>query len=162
MKIYKLIRKQFLPMDLVTAWNFFSSPSNLARITPSHMNFEIISISGGRKMYPGQLITYKVTVLPLIRLRWVTEITHVAAPDYFTDEQRFGPYALWHHKHHFQSVDGGVEMTDEVDYAIPFGGLGRLAHWMLVEKEVKRIFDYRFKVLSEFSPTDFTDHTDKI
>ncbi len=150
MKVYKIVRKQFLPIDQATAWEFFSSPRNLSKITPPQMNFEITSVSGGEKMYAGQLITYKVTVLPLIRLRWVTEITHVEAPHYFTDEQRFGPYALWHHKHHFRSAEGGIEMTDEVDYALPFGFLGRLTHWLWIEKEVSRIFDHRFEILKAY------------
>ena len=114
------------------------------------MNFKIISMSGGDKMYAGQIIRYKVNVLPLVRMRWVTEITHVQEPDYFTDEQRFGPYALWHHKHYFKSVEGGVEMTDEVDYAIPLGFLGRLVHWLFVRQEVNGIFDYRYAVLENY------------
>ena len=114
------------------------------------MNFKIISMSGGDKMYAGQIIRYKVNVLPLVRMRWVTEITHVQEPDYFTDEQRFGPYALWHHKHYFKSVAGGVEMTDEVDYAIPLGFLGRLAHWLFVRREVNGIFEYRNAVLENY------------
>ncbi len=118
-------------------------------ITPQKMNFKILSMSGGEKMYPGQIISYKVNVLPLLRLRWVTEITHVQEPVYFTDEQRFGPYALWHHKHHFTSVTGGVEMTDEVDYAMPLGLLGRVAHWLFVGREVSGIFEHRNKVLKD-------------
>ena len=101
-------------------------------------------------MHPGQIIIYKVTVLPYIRLRWVTEITHVQEPLYFTDEQRFGPYRLWHHKHHFKEVDGGVEMTDEIDYALPLGRLGQLAHLLFVERRVNLIFEHRFKVLGEY------------
>ena len=101
-------------------------------------------------MYAGQIINYKVSVFPLLRLRWVTEITHVQEPDYFTDEQRFGPYILWHHKHHFKHVSGGVEMRDEVDYALPFGFLGRLAHWLFVGREVNGIFDHREAVLENY------------
>ena len=83
-------------------------------------------------------------------MHWVTEITQVKENIYFIDEQRFGPYALWHHQHHFKEVPGGVEMTDEVNYAIPFGPLGRLAHFIFVDREVNRIFDHRFKVLDAF------------
>jgi ligand-binding SRPBCC domain-containing protein len=150
MKVYTLLRHQFLPIDLKTAWDFFSSPGNLSSITPKEMNFKILSMSGGEKMYPGQIINYKVNVLPFLRVRWVTEITHVDAPFYFTDEQRFGPYALWHHKHHFKAIEGGVEMTDEVHYAMPLGWLGRLANLFFVEREVNRIFDHRFSVLTEY------------
>ncbi|HQQ96285.1 MAG TPA: SRPBCC family protein [Cyclobacteriaceae bacterium] len=114
------------------------------------MNFEILTMSGGDRMYAGQVISYKVTVMPGIRVRWVTEITHVQEPQYFADEQRFGPYALWHHKHHFKSAEGGIEMTDEVDYAIPLGFLGRLAHWIFVGRAVNRIFDHRYAVLEQY------------
>lgn len=110
-------------------------------------------MSGGDRMYAGQIISYKVTVMPLVRVRWTTEITHVQEPNYFADEQRFGPYALWHHKHHFKSVDGGIEMTDEVDYAIPLGFLGRLAHWLFVGRAVNRIFDHRYTVLEKHFAT---------
>src|SRR5215217_4372191 len=99
MKIYSLKRTQTLPISIEQAWEFFSSPANLARITPGQMNFRITSTSVSDKMYPGQIISYKVTVLPFTRLDWVTEITHVIEPFYFADEQRFGPYAFWHHKH---------------------------------------------------------------
>src|SRR3982750_128775 len=99
MKIYTVKRVQVLPISAEQAWEFFSSPANLAKITPAKLNFSITSMSGGDVMFPGQIISYKVTVLPFVRVRWVTEITHVHEPLYFVDEQRFGPYALWHHKH---------------------------------------------------------------
>jgi ligand-binding SRPBCC domain-containing protein len=150
MKVYTLTRKQILPISLEEAWSFFSSPRNLGKITPGTMNFNILYISGGEKMYPGQIIKYKIKAIPLIVLDWVTEITHVHEPFYFLDEQRFGPYALWHHQHHFREVAGGVEMTDEVNYAIPFGFIGRLAHVIFVERQLNAIFDYRFKVLKEY------------
>ena len=154
MKIYHLKRTQTLPITARQAWDFFSSPKNLAVITPREMNFKILSMSGGDKMYPGQIITYKVNVLPMVRMRWVTEISHVQEPEYFTDEQRFGPYSLWHHKHHFTDVDGGVLMTDEVDYALPLGLLGQFAHWLFVGREVNRIFDHRNKVLEAYFKND--------
>ena len=150
MKIYNLKRTQILPISLQEAWDFFSSPQNLKKITPEHMGFKINYMSGGEKMYPGQLITYKVNVLPGIPVNWVTEITHVQEPHYFVDEQRFGPYALWHHQHHFKETAAGVEMTDEVNYAIPFGFIGKLANSVFVGKEVKAIFDHRYKVLEDY------------
>ena len=119
-------------------------------ITPSEMNFEILSMSGEDKMYSGQIISYKVNVLPWIRMRWVTEITHVHEPEYFADDQRVGPYTLWHHQHHFKTTSEGVEMTDEIDYALPLGILGQLAHSLFVRREVNRIFDHRFKVLEMY------------
>ncbi len=131
------------------AWDFFSSPVNLKEITPKHMKFEIKYISGRDRMYAGQIIRYIVNVLPAIPVKWTTEITHVNEPYYFVDEQRFGPYALWHHQHRFKPVEGGVEMIDEVNYAVPFGILGRLANWLFVSKQVNTIFDYRFEVLDQ-------------
>jgi ligand-binding SRPBCC domain-containing protein len=153
MKTYTIKRTQFLPITLKEAWAFFSTPKNLSKITPKEMGFEILYISGGDAMYTGQIIRYFVRVFPLIKIHWVTEIKHVSEPHYFVDEQRFGPYALWHHQHHFKEVEGGVEIVDEVNYAIPLGILGRLAAWLFVEREVNSIFDYRFKVLETYFST---------
>jgi ligand-binding SRPBCC domain-containing protein len=150
MKIYNLRKEQFLPISLQEAWAFFSSPKNLAKITPEHMNFKILYQSGGDKAYAGQIIRYQINVLPFVPVHWVTEITQVKEPFQFIDEQRFGPYALWHHQHHFEEVKGGVLMTDEVNYAIPFGILGRFAHWLFVAKEVNRIFEHRFRTLEDY------------
>lgn len=150
MKVYHLRRTQHLPISLKDAWDFFSSPQNLSKITPTRMNFKIVSISGGEKMFPGQIIRYKINVLPWLRLNWVTEITQVHEPEYFIDEQRVGPYALWHHRHHFKEVPTGVEMTDELNYAMPLGIVGRLVHALVVEREVNDIFNHRFAVLENF------------
>ncbi len=114
------------------------------------MGFKIMYLSGGDKAYAGQLIRYKIKILPAIQVNWLTEITQVSEPFYFIDEQRLGPYALWHHQHHFKEVQGGVEMTDEVNYAIPLGLFGQLVHWLFVGGEVKRIFDFRYKALDKF------------
>lgn len=149
MKVYNLKKVQHLPISLDEAWDFFSSPANLKDITPEHMKFDIRYLSGGNKMYPGQMITYRLQPVPGVPVSWTTEITHVQEPNYFVDEQRFGPYAMWHHQHHFKEVEGGVEMTDEVNYAIPLGPLGRLANWLFVERQVKAIFDHRYKVLEQ-------------
>ncbi|HET6227523.1 MAG TPA: SRPBCC family protein [Bacteroidia bacterium] len=149
MKTYSLKTKQFLPTGLQYAWDFFSSPKNLAVITPTRLNFEILSGAEEDKIFQGQVIQYKITVLPMIRMFWETEITEVKNLLSFTDTQRKGPYAHWVHKHSFTEVDGGVEMTDEIEYAIPFGILGRFANHLFVEDEVKSIFDYRFKVLEK-------------
>ena len=113
------------------------------------MQFKIISRHHGEKMYPGQIIEYKVKPLLGIPLYWMTEITHVKEGSYFIDEQRFGPYALWHHQHHFQRIEGGVEMTDIVHYKIPLGLLGRLANTLFVARQLRQIFDYRFKKVEE-------------
>lgn len=147
MKVYRLQRVQFLPISLDEAWSFFSSPRNLKEITPDYMKFEITYVSGQEKTYAGQLISYIVHVVPGVPVRWTTEITHVNKPNYFVDEQRFGPYALWHHQHHFKEVEGGVEMTDIVNYAIPLSFIGRFANWLFVGSKVKAIFDYRYEIL---------------
>src|SRR5579862_7988793 len=146
MKIYNLKQKQFLPVSIEEAWNFFTNPKNLTKITPDGMEFIIDYISGDeKKTYAGQIIKYRIKIFPGMTVKWTTEITHLKENHYFVDEQRFGPYSLWHHQHHFKEVDGGVEMTDEVNYAMPFGLLGKFAHWLWVGREVKRIFDYRFQ-----------------
>lgn len=148
MKIYTLHSKQFLPITLEEAWNFFSDPMNLNTITPDDMGFKTLS-GADRKMYPGQIIQYIVTPLLNIPMKWVTEITHVDHKKFFVDEQRFGPYALWHHKHFFKEVPGGVEMEDIVDYKLPMGMLGQLMHPILVKPRLHQIFEYRRKKLIE-------------
>lgn len=148
MKIYTLETKQLLPITVDEAWDFLSDPKNLKEITPDYMGFHIIS-GDKKKMYAGQIIQYVVTPVAGIKTKWVTEITHVKDKEYFVDEQRFGPYALWHHKHFIRSVPGGVEMEDIVDYKLPFGYLGRLVHPYLVGPKLKEIFGYRRKKLIE-------------
>ena len=148
MKIYTLHTIQKLPISLDEAWEFFSSPHNLKVITPDYMGFDILS-GGDREMFPGQIIQYVVTPIAGIKTKWVTEITHVKDKEFFVDEQRFGPYALWHHKHFLKVIPGGVEMEDIVDYKLPFGYLGRLAHPFLVAPKLKEIFSYRKDKLEE-------------
>ncbi|MGC4101302.1 SRPBCC family protein [Ferruginibacter sp.] len=148
-KVYSIKTTQLIPVSLQTAWDFFSSPDNLQEITPNDMNFRTISKHHGNKMYPGQLIEYKVSPVLGIPLYWMTEITHVEDKNYFVDEQRFGPYSLWHHQHHFKVVDGGVEMTDIVHYKLPFWFLGDIAHALFVKRQLKKIFDYRYKTVAE-------------
>jgi len=148
MKLYQLHSKQILPISKKEAWNFLSSPANLKVITPDHMGFTILA-GADRPMFPGQIIQYKVSPFPGIKTKWVTEITHVKEGDYFVDEQRFGPYALWHHKHFLKEHDKGVEMEDIIDYKLPFGILGQLAHPLLVKKQLSQIFKYREEKLIE-------------
>lgn len=146
--VYKLERVQRLPITLDQAWEFFSSPKNLEEITPEDMTFQLTSGNGDEKIHAGQILTYKVAPIGGIKLFWMTEITHVVHHDYFVDEQRRGPYTMWHHKHTFKSIPGGVEMTDTVWYELPLGILGRAAHGIFVQKKVAAIFDYRYKLLS--------------
>jgi ligand-binding SRPBCC domain-containing protein len=148
-KVYSLKTIQKIPVDINTAWDFFSRPDNLKDITPNVLGFKIISKPHGDKMYSGQIIEYKVSPVAGIPLYWMTEITHVEDKKYFVDEQRYGPYSLWHHQHHFKIINGGVEMTDIVHYRIPFGFFGDIANALVVLKKLKRIFEYRFKVVEE-------------
>jgi ligand-binding SRPBCC domain-containing protein len=146
--VFRMETVQQIPISLDEAWDFFSSPSNLKVITPDYMGFEII-FGADRKMFPGQIIEYKVSPLLSVKTNWVTEISHVVDKEYFVDEQRFGPYSLWHHKHFFKEIEGGVEMIDIVDYKLPFGVLGRLIHPFLVKPKLTEIFNYRRKKLIE-------------
>jgi len=149
-KTYHLEFEQNLPIPLADAWDFFSSPLNLARITPKEMNFKVTSnYTKDTKMYAGMLIMYHVSPVFGIKMNWMTEITHVKEHEYFVDEQRFGPYALWHHQHHFKEVPGGVKMHDILDYAIPYSFLGQVANRVLVNREVKNIFTYRTKAIDD-------------
>lgn len=148
MKIYTLHAKQKLPISVDEAWHFLSDPKNLKKITPEYMGFNILS-GADRPMFPGQLIQYIVTPILGIKTKWVTEITHVQDKKYFVDEQRFGPYALWHHKHFINEIPGGVEMEDIIDYKVPFGILGRMVHPFMVKPKLEEIFNYRQKKLIE-------------
>ena len=142
MKIYTLHKKQNLPISVDQAWDFLSDPRNLKTITPDYMGFHILS-GADRPMFPGQIIQYIVTPVLGIKTKWVTEITHVRDKEYFVDEQRFGPYSLWHHKHFIKPIEGGVEMEDIVDYKVPMGILGQMVHPFLVKPKLEEIFNYR-------------------
>ncbi len=152
MSIFRLHKKQKLPISIDDAWHFLSSPENLKTITPDYMGFNIIS-GADRPMFPGQIIQYIVTPLMGIKTKWVTEITHVVDKHYFVDEQRFGPYALWHHKHFIKAIDGGVEMEDIIDYKLPLGFIGKLVQPFLVKPKLEEIFNYRAQKLEELFGT---------
>ena len=148
MAVHTLKRVQSLPIPLEKAWDFFSSPLNLKEITPPYMGFHVKSEPAFlQKMYPGQIITYTVKPLLNIPLFWMTEITHVQTGQFFVDEQRVGPYAIWHHQHHFSPIAGGVEMTDLVHYKLPLGPLGGIANRLFVRRQLNEIFDYRRRKL---------------
>jgi ligand-binding SRPBCC domain-containing protein len=136
---------QKIPVSLDKAWDFFSNPANLQAITPPGMDFRVISKHHGDRMYAGQIIEYKVKPLAGIPVYWMTEITQVKDREYFIDEQRFGPYTLWHHQHHFKAINGGVEMTDIVHYKNPLWILGKFANYLFVKNKLKMIFGYRFQ-----------------
>lgn len=146
--IYTLKAKQTINTSLSEAWDFFSSPKNLNALTPPEMSFEITS-QNTEKMYAGQIISYKVGIFPRIKSPWVTEITHVSDKQYFTDEQRIGPYALWHHEHIFVPREQGLTIIDKISYKVPFGFLGRWLHFLLIKRKLIRIFSYRQEILKK-------------
>lgn len=148
MRLHQLRREQLLPAPLDEVWPFFATPANLDAITPPEMGFAITS-EPEPEMYPGQIISYRIRLLPGIHTPWVTEITHVEPGRAFVDEQRAGPYRLWHHRHSFREEEGGVRMLDRVHYALPFGPLGELVHRLDIERRLGRIFDFRARVLAE-------------
>lgn len=150
MAFYQISSKQNIPADIDTVWDFFTSHKNLKEITPTSMGFDITSHHPeGQKVYAGMIITYKMRPLFGIPVRWMTEITQVKEKEYFIDEQRFGPYAMWHHQHFFKPIEGGVEMTDIVDYKMPLGVLGDIAHPFLVKSKLNEVFAYRHKRVEE-------------
>jgi ligand-binding SRPBCC domain-containing protein len=142
---------QFVPASLDVVWDFFSSPANLSKITPPEMGF-VITSPPQPGMYPGMFITYKVSPVAGIKMNWVTEITQVNQHRFFIDEQRSGPYRIWHHEHHFKEVKGGVEMHDILSYAVPYGFIGQIADLLFVRNKVKQIFLFREKRILELFP----------
>ena len=146
--MYQLKRQQFVKTDLKTCWKFFSAPENLAVITPDYMRFKVLTEQPAN-IYEGLMIAYQVSPVLGIPLGWVTEIQTVEDNRFFVDEQRKGPYRMWHHEHHFEAVEGGVMMTDIVSYLMPYGFIGRFAHWLFVKKQLEGVFEYRFKKVDE-------------
>ncbi len=146
MKLERLEFEQFIPLNLQDAWTYFSSPKNLNEITPDDLSFQILT-SDIEQMYLGQIIEYKISPFSGFSLPWVTEITHLKETEFFVDEQRFGPYEFWHHRHQFKSVEGGVLMKDLLHYRLPFGVVGKLVDRLVVKKKVMSIFQHRFSRL---------------
>lgn len=151
---FKVVQK--LPVSVNRAWDFISSPANLQEITPSNLGFKITTGINDPlenpytpSMYQGIVIGYTVKPILGIPIKWVTEITHIEKPYFFVDEQRFGPYKFWHHKHFLKEIDNGVEMTDVVHYMLPFGFIGDIINTLFVKNELKKIFDYRFDKLEQ-------------
>ena len=139
---YQFSSVQYLNADLKSIWEFASTPTNLKKITPDYMLFNITS-KIKNKIYPGMIISYHVAPILNIKLNWVTEITQVCEKKYFIDEQRIGPYSLWHHQHIFEKEGNKVKMTDIVTYKPPFGLIGRIANSLFIKKQLESIFEYR-------------------
>jgi ligand-binding SRPBCC domain-containing protein len=153
MAIHQLERRQIIHASMAEAWDFFSSPKNLSRITPPSLGFEVLTNVPAR-MYPGLMIQYRVRPLLGFPVTWVTEITQVQEPRFFVDEQRVGPYRMWHHEHHFEDLgDGRVRMTDRVTYALRMRWLMGPVHAWVVRPELEKIFAFREKVVEELFPT---------
>lgn len=149
MGFYQLYKTQKIPATIDKVWDFISSPANLKKITPAYMGFNITSKILSEKMYPGMIISYKVSPVLGIKMTWVTEITQVKENEYFVDEQRVGPYSMWHHEHKIEAIEDGVLMTDIVSYKPPFGFLGSLANSFIIKKQLKEIFEFRTVAMEE-------------
>jgi ligand-binding SRPBCC domain-containing protein len=147
MVIHTIQRTNLVPAPLAECWSFFSNPRNLERITPPSLDIQVTS-EVPDEMYPGLLIEYRVLPLLGFRMTWLTEITHVERQVRFVDEQRVGPYKLWHHEHRFRALDQSrTEMQDTVHYVLPFSPVSEVFHGILVVKQLRRIFDYREQVI---------------
>jgi len=149
MACFQFTKEQLLFTSIDEIWDFISSPKNLKEITPDYMGFDIISENLPEKMYPGMIISYLVSPLLGIKTNWVTEITHVKEGEFFVDEQRVGPYNLWHHQHHIEEKDGQVLMTDIITYEPPFGLIGKIANGLVITKKLEEIFAYRKMILEK-------------
>ena len=147
--MYELKRTQRIPASVEAVWNFIASAVNLKEITPDDMGFELTSVGLPEKMYAGMFICYNIRPLAGITIRWVTEITQLKELDYFVDEQRKGPYRVWHHQHLLRVIEGGIEMTDIVHYQPPLGVLGSIVNSLFLRKKLKEVFDYRFARIEE-------------
>jgi len=147
MGFYQFKQSQLFKNSVDELWDFISNPSNLKVITPDYMGFDITSEDLPDKMYEGMIISYKVAPLMGIKTTWVTEITQLKDKQYFVDEQRVGPYKIWHHQHFLEDTPEGTLMKDIVSYQTPFGFLGDIANSLIIEKKLEEIFAYRTKVL---------------
>ncbi len=153
MGFYQFKRQIELGTDINEIWKFISNPSNLKLITPDYMGFDITSGDSPADIYEGLIISYLVAPVAGIKTRWVTEITHVKPEEYFVDEQRVGPYRMWHHQHFVSRLKNGTLMTDIVSYQPPFGIIGSLANRLMISAKLEEIFDYRTRVLCDIFGT---------
>jgi ligand-binding SRPBCC domain-containing protein len=148
MAYYRLRFQQQLNASMEEAWEFMVSPKNLQKITPPSMGFEITTPTPPSEIHAGMTIGYYVPPLLGIKMAWLTEITHLVPLQFFVDEQRYGPYKMWHHQHHIRKHNQGVLMEDILTYQLPFGILGSLANALFVRKKIQHIFHYRHEALN--------------
>lgn len=146
---HRLFREQQLNCSIEKAWKFFSAANNLSEITPKDMNFIVLTAMENDQIYEGMLIDYYVSPLWGVKMKWQTEIIKVNFQKSFIDFQKKGPYKLWHHHHEFIPNEKGVLMKDTIDYELPLGFLGEIAHTLFVKKKLEHIFNYRYKVLEK-------------
>ncbi len=142
MKLHRINRSQLIPISITEAWEFFSNPMNLSKITPPWLNFKVVS-DIGQNIHSGMIISYRITPIAFMPTLWVSEITHVKIPTFFVDEQRMGPFRFWHHQHLLKEVGRDVEVQDIVHYAMPLRTVGEMVHSISVGKKVEAIFDFR-------------------
>jgi ligand-binding SRPBCC domain-containing protein len=147
MKIHQFRRIQVLPITLQEAWDYFSNPNNLSKLTPPAYDFQAAQVE--LPIYAGQLMVHRIRVLPFVRMNWLTEITHVVPGEMFIDQQLVGPYKIWHHRHVFKACASGVEMLDDIHYALPFGPCGDIANAVFVRRQLESLFDFRRDVLGK-------------
>lgn len=153
MSQHRRVWVQRMPVTVEEAWDFFSMPDNLAKITPPEMFFRITNGVRGQSIREGMIITYTLYPFMLIPVNWATEITKVSKPEFFEDRQMEGPYEEWHHRHLFRAIDGGVEMTDIVEYQLPLGPFGDLVESLIVGRRLDEVFAYRRKRIAEILGT---------
>ena len=146
MKVRVLERTQIVPLALDETFKFFSDPRNLQRLTPAFLKFKFLSTPPAA-VQPGAVIDYEIRLYG-VPVHWRTRIEIVEPPHRFVDVQEKGPYALWRHTHSFREIAGGTEMSDRVEYAMPFGPLGEIAYYLLVARSLEQIFDFRTRELA--------------
>jgi len=146
--MYKIEREQEIRTTMQKAWDFIKTPKNLDRITPAELEFKIVS-DVPDNMFNGLIVEYIITVPFFGRRKWVAEMKHIREPFSFVDDQRVGPYRFWYHYHELIEVEKGIRFIDRVYYEVPYGVLGKLAHFFIIKKTLKRIFDYRAEKFKE-------------
>jgi ligand-binding SRPBCC domain-containing protein len=150
--IGQLERRQFVPRPRREVFAFFSDAANLEALTPTYMKFHILT-PRPIVMRQGTLIDYELKLFG-IRFHWRTLIEQFEPETRFVDVQLKGPYRRWHHEHAFQEASGGTWVIDRVDYEMPLGPLGRIAHMLSVRRSLKQIFDFRAEKMTEMFASD--------